>query len=140
MKKAVMLAPVLALSLAVTPAFAASTILTATLAGASEPAGGDPDGTGSFRAELDPDSGDFCYTLSGMKIAKPTMAHVHTGAAGVDGPPLATLEVTGPSSDACIAMEPDQIKKISADPAGFYVNIHTDDFPKGAVRGQLAKP
>lgn len=140
MKKAILLAPVLALSLAVTPAFAATTILTATLAGANEPAGGDPDGAGSFRAELDPDSGDFCYTLSGAKIAKPTMAHVHTGAAGVDGPPLATLEVTGPNSDACIAMEPDQIKKILADPAGFYVNIHTDDFPKGAVRGQLAKP
>jgi hypothetical protein len=125
---------------ATSPAVAKPVTLVATLGGAAETAGGDPDGMGGFKADADDETGDFCFTLWADKIAKPTMAHVHTGAAGVDGPPLATLEVTGPNSDACIAMEPDQIKKILADPAGFYVNIHTDDFPKGAVRGQLAKP
>jgi len=29
------------------------------------------------------------------------------------------------------------IKSILADPSGFYVNVHTADFPNGAIRGQL---
>ena len=41
--------------------------------------------------------------------------------------------------DLCIAAEPDVLRPIVANPAGFYVNVHTGDFPKGAVRGQLAK-
>ncbi|WP_068074134.1 CHRD domain-containing protein [Novosphingobium lentum] len=120
-------------------ALAAPVVLTATLTGAAETAGGDADGAGTFRAEADPDSGDFCYKLTGDKIAKPTMAHVHTGAAGADGPPLATIDVTGPKDDECVAMEPAKIKDIVANPAGYYVNIHTADYPKGALRGQLAK-
>ena len=39
----------------------------------------------------------------------------------------------------CIAVEPEKLKPIVANPAGFYVNIHTADFPGGAVRGQLMK-
>jgi hypothetical protein len=120
-------------------AFAAPVVLTATLAGANETAGGDADGTGTFRVEADPASGDFCYTLTAENTAAPTMAHVHAGAAGADGAPIANLSVTGKGGDECIAMEPDKIKGILANPAGFYVNVHTADYPKGAIRGQLIK-
>jgi len=30
-------------------------------------------------------------------------------------------------------------RAISANPRGFYVNIHTDPYPAGAVRGQLER-
>lgn len=118
------------------PALAGTTVLTATLNGANETAGGDPDGTGRFTVEIDPDAGDFCYTLKADKIDKPTMAHVHAGAAGADGGPVITIDV---ADDLCIAVEPDTLKPILENPAGFYVNVHTAAFPKGAVRGQLAK-
>ncbi|HQS69894.1 MAG: hypothetical protein B7Y36_13150 [Novosphingobium sp. 28-62-57] len=111
--------------------------LVATLTGSAETGGGDPDGSGGFKAELDDESGDFCFTLWAEQTAAPTMAHVHEGAAGADGKPVATLEVTGKDSDSCIAMEPDLVKKIEAAPKDYYVNVHTADFPKGAVRGQL---
>jgi CHRD domain len=120
------------------PAHADAVKLAAVLAGANETAPGDPDGAGSFSAEIDTASGDFCYVLSADKIAKPTAAHLHTGAAGSDGAPLTALEVTGPNSDMCIALEPDVLKPIVANPAGYYINVHTADFPAGAVRGQLA--
>lgn len=139
MHKRLVATTALVLALAGTAAHAAPVVLTATLAGANEPAGGDSDGSGAFRVEIDADTGDFCYTLTGSKIAAPTMAHVHSGAAGTDGPVVVKLDVTGTSGDMCIAMEPDKLKPIIADPASFYVNIHTADFPKGAVRGQLAK-
>jgi hypothetical protein len=119
-------------------ALAAPVKLVAAIDGASETAGGDTDGSGSFSGELDTETGDVCYVLSVAKIAKPVAAHVHEGAAGADGKPVMTLEVTGPDGDMCLAAEPDLLKLIVATPGGYYVNVHTGDFPKGAVRGQLA--
>jgi hypothetical protein len=117
------------------PALAAKATLVSTLNGANETAGGDPDGTGSFTVDIDSDSGDFCYTLTGTKIAKPTMAHIHSGAAGANGAPVITIDV---ASDMCVAVDPEVLKAIIAAPASYYVNIHTADFPAGAIRGQLA--
>lgn len=117
---------------------AAPVKLGATLNGANEPGGGDADGTGAFNAEVDADAGDFCYSLTVARTQKPTAAHVHTGAAGVNGAPVITVEITGANDDMCIAVEPDVLKAILGNPAGYYVNVHTPDFPAGAVRGQLA--
>ena len=132
---------VVAAGLAVVPvaAMAEAVTLVATLNGANETGGGDADGTGRFSAEIDTETGDVCYVLVAEKTAKPVAAHVHTGAAGVDGAPVLTIEVTGPDGDMCMAAEPDVLKPIVATPEAYYVNVHTADFPKGAVRGQLAK-
>ena len=116
---------------------AASVKLGATLSGTNEPGGGDADGAGTFVVEIDPDAGDVCYTVKSTNIAAPTMAHVHAGAAGVNGAPVLTIDPKG--DDECIAAEPAVLKPIVNNPAGFYVNIHTADFPAGAIRGQLEK-
>ena len=117
-------------------ASAAGTKLSATLSGAT---GGDAKGSGKFTADADPDTGDFCYTLAAKGSDKPTAAHVHSGAAGKDGPPVVTLQITGEGADECVAVEPDTLKAIIAAPADYYVNVHSAAFPKGAVRGQLGK-
>ena len=122
------------------PAMAATVTLTATLKGANETAGGSAEGSGAFKVEVDGETGDFCYTLTAAKIGTPTAAHMHSGAAGSDGDVVVPLAVTGADSDECVAMEPAKLKPILADPASFYVNVHTAEFPKGAIRGQLAKP
>ena len=111
--------------------------LGATLSGANQPEGGDTDGAGTFEVEIDADAGDFCYTVTSTKIAAPTAAHIHTGAAGANGAPVVTIDPKG--NDDCLAVEPDVLKPIVANPAGFYVNLHTADFPGGAIRGQLEK-
>lgn len=116
-------------------ALAAKAMLTATLAGSNETGGGDADGTGSFSAEVDADAGDFCFSLAATNIAKASMAHVHSGAAGANGPPVVTLEL---GSDLCLAVDPEVLKAIAANPANYYVNVHNAEFPAGAVRGQLA--
>lgn len=117
-------------------ALAAPVILTATLNGANETGGGDADGSGSFTAEVDADAGDFCYTLKVAGIEPATMAHVHAGAAGANGPPVITVEV---AEDTCLAVEPEKLAPILAKPEDFYVNVHNAPFPAGAVRGQLGK-
>jgi hypothetical protein len=127
------------LAMAPSMAMAASVKLVSTLNGANETGGGDPDGTGRFSAEIDAETGDVCYILVAEKVAKPVAAHIHSGAAGTDGGPVLTIEVTGPDGDLCLAAEPDVLKPIVATPEAYYVNVHTADFPKGAVRGQLAK-
>ncbi len=129
----------LALALAPAPASAAPSVLVATAAGVNETKGGDPDGAGHFTVELDPETNDFCYALWTEKIARPTAAHVHEGVAGADGPPLFTIMVTGKANDMCIAIDQAKLEPIVARPEGYYVNIHTADFPAGAVRGQLGK-
>lgn len=127
------------LALAPVAASAETVILTANLSGANETGGGAPGGNGALRAEVNSETGDFCYTLYAEKTSAPTMAHVHTGAEGTNGAPVITIDVTGKGSDMCIAIEPEKLKPILANPAGYYVNIHTADFPAGAIRGQLTK-
>jgi len=69
--------------------------------------------------------------------------HIHEGAAGVNGPVRVTL-FTGSTDRKLIVqaarldIDPALGKAICADPAGYYINYHTTDFPGGAVRGQLA--
>lgn len=132
---ALLLASAAALFAAV-PASAAITTLVATLDGASEPEGGEAKGSGAFTVDIDPDAGDFCYTLTAKGIGAPTAAHVHTGAVGVSGPPVVTIAV---ADDTCVAVEPAVLRPMIENPGGYYVDVHTAAFPKGAIRGQLKK-
>lgn len=118
--------------------------LSATLSGANEvnaqgaPNQGDPDGTGSFSGRLVPGQGQLCYTLTSSGIDTPTMAHIHTGAAGVSGPVFVGLTELA-TGEHCIAVDKEKATALVAKPQDFYVNIHNAAFPGGAVRGQLAK-
>jgi CHRD domain len=115
--------------------------LNATLTGAAEvPGPGDPDGAGTALLRLRIGQGQICHTLSVSNITLPAAAaHIHLGAAGVAGPVVVTL-VT-PDADGnvqgCVAVDRALVKQILMNPAGYYVNVHTSDFPAGAVRGQL---
>jgi CHRD domain len=75
-----------------------------------------------------------------------TRGHIHVGAAGVNGGILVTLfeSSTQGTTDrklilqaARLEITEDVATRICGDPAGFYVNYHTTEFPGGAIRGQL---
>lgn len=114
--------------------------LTATLSGAAErPGPGDPDGSGTAMVVLDPSVNEVCFKVTAEGIEEATAAHIHTGTADVAGP--VALEITAPaggSSEGCTVAEASLINELSANPAGFYVNVHNAEFPDGAIRGQLA--
>lgn len=106
--------------------------------GEEVPGPGDPDGSGVATIRIRPVTGELCYTLSVKNTDAVTAAHIHSGAAGVAGPPIVTLSppVSG-TSDACVAIDPALATAITAAPQDYFVNIHSSDHPFGAVRGQL---
>ena len=113
----------------------------AKLTGAAEvPGPGDTDGSGTVQVTFNPAKGEVCYELTVAKIDEATAAHIHEGAAGKDGPVKVALEApkTG-SAKGCKSADAAVVKAIMENPANYYVNVHNAAFPKGAVRGQLAK-
>jgi hypothetical protein len=121
---------------------AAETTLTATLAGVTEGENpGNPDGSGAATITLDPDTGEACWDLSSEDIGPVLQSHIHVGAAGASGDVLIPLDVDGfdGTSEGCTSdVAAADIQAVIDDPAGYYVNLHTEDFPAGAIRGQLA--
>jgi hypothetical protein len=124
-------------------ALAAETTLTATLAGVTEGDNpGDPDGSGTASIVLDPEAGTACWTLTVENIEPVEQSHIHIGAEGESGDVVVPLDIDGfeGSSEGCTDPMEDAaiLQEIIDNPAGYYVNVHTADFPPGAIRGQLA--
>ena len=110
----------------------------ATLSGASEVPPGDPDGWGRARVTINDAANTICTDLEVRDIGEITAAHIHRGAAGVNGPPVVTLDAPDDDdSDDCDTKDDTLVDEIRNNPAGFYVNVHTTAYPQGAIRGQL---
>ena len=112
---------------------------TVKLTGASEvPAGGDKDGSGTAAITLVEERGEVCYEISVKGIGKAGAAHLHRAAKGAAGDVV--LDLSGPfdgKTKGCAAANTVLVDDIRATPEMFYVNVHTDAFPDGAIRGQL---
>jgi hypothetical protein len=121
---------------------AEATGFTASLTGEAEiPGPGDPDGQGSAIVTIDQAAGEVCYAIVVSGIALPaTGAHIHVGTSDVAGDIVVPLEAPGENgaSGGCVTgVDPALIEAILADPDGYYVNVHSEEFPAGAIRGQL---
>ena len=108
--------------------------------GASEVPPADPDGTGMARIAINDDSNRICTDLEVRMIGDVTAAHIHRGAPGVNGPPVVTLDPPDDNdSDDCDTADDALIDEIRHNPAAFYVNVHTAEYPEGAIRGQIGE-
>jgi hypothetical protein len=110
------------------------TIITLDLKGTSEPAA-------SGSAVLRFLSGQVCYRLVARNVTLPTVnAHIHKGAAGVNGPVVVPFTAPGAdgTSSGCSTADASLISDILANRSGYYVNVHTKEHPAGAIRSQLA--
>lgn len=103
------------------------------------------DGSGFFSYTTTADQ--LCYTLEVRRLTgAPVAAHIHVGARNVPGPVvvgLATPPAATSTVSECITaaentnMTPAELAAITANPRAYYVNVHTQRFPGGEVRGQL---
>jgi hypothetical protein len=110
---------------------------------AGGPAVGDPDGSATGLVKVQGDRVTFAFSWKG--ITAPTLGHIHEGGKGVNGPVKVALfgtampETVTAAAGAVTVSDPAIADAIRANPAGFYLNLHTTQFPGGAVRGQLSK-
>jgi len=99
---------------------------------------------GTAVIQIDEETGDITYrvvavNLPGSVTSSPG-AHIHAGVAGSIGGVVAPLELTGLETGLVAAgttTDPELAAALLAAPAGYYVNVHTNICPGGAVRGQL---
>lgn len=105
------------------------------------PGPGDPDGTGEATVKLKPSKNQICVEIETKYLDTATAAHIHhapKGSAGAVVVPLPIPDSAGMSS-GCVDVDGKLVKAIKDNPQDYYVNIHTNTYPEGAIRGQLAK-
>jgi hypothetical protein len=100
---------------------------------------GDNNGAGSFSAVIK--GRQLCYGLAVRDIEDPVAAHIHRGGRNTNGDiviPLTQPDAGDPgTSSTCTRISRSLVRQLRRNPGRFYVNVHTGDFPNGAVRGQV---
>lgn len=122
------------------PASAGGRPLSTDLSGAEEVPPADPDGTGFARITLNSGTGEVCWSITASNITLPaTGAHIHDAPAGENGAIVVTLSPPDESGMAsgCTTADRALVKDIRKNAEQYYVNVHTTDYPGGAIRGQL---
>jgi hypothetical protein len=111
--------------------------LEASLTGEKEvPGPGDPNGRGD--AEVKVHKAKVCYELEVERIKPANAAHIHEGGPSVAGDIVVELKPpTDGSSEGCKAISKQLSKNLREHPSHYYVNVHNEPYPNGAVRGQL---
>lgn len=133
---------------------------TAALSGGEEVPAVETTASGAAEFVLGDDGGSLSFTLDVDGLENTTMAHIHLAPAGENGPPVVWLhtqegapelvpgvfsgtlasgtitadDLVGPLEGATLD---DLVVELAA--GNTYVNVHTEEFPDGEVRGQIAE-
>lgn len=100
---------------------------------------GDPNGRGEAYV-FSTGGGVVCYVVEVEKIDPATAAHIHEAPVGQNGPVIVTLSPpTNGTSAGCIDTGDENLAAdiTLREPSEYYVNVHNETFPSGAVRAQL---
>ncbi len=105
---------------------------------------GDPNGSGSANISLirTHRGVNLCFGLLVDGIDTPIEAHIHHGRSGFVGPDVATLTPVpafgnSGTSSGCVRVDSATAAAIAADPTAYYIDVITQNFLRGAIRGQL---
>jgi hypothetical protein len=150
---------VLPLALAV-PALAQERSFSASLTGSEEVPAVETDASGSSQIVVSADGMSASFSVEVSGLVDTTMAHIHLGSRGQNGPPIVWLhtqdqapelvagefsgnlasgtftadDLVGPLEGGSLA---DLVSEMAA--GNTYVNVHTEANPGGEIRGQLSE-
>ena len=100
----------------------------------------DPDGHGTATINAHPGRDELCLTLVVSGIAPITAVHLHAESSGGSGPVIAAwTEPTPGASSGCVAVTDQLVKQLRKQPRKYHVDVHTTEFPDGALRGPLTR-
>jgi hypothetical protein len=125
------------------PSFAAieKVQLVSKLSGKKEiPGPGDTDAKGEGEFKVNVPKQRFCYFVEYRDMDDASAGHIHKGDKANAGPvKIPLFEETTPSpAEGCVKNIRERLlKKIAKNPQDWYVNLHNEEFPDGAIRGQL---
>jgi hypothetical protein len=107
-------------------------------------------GTAVITIHTDTNTVDFSFSMTGFPAnTNVILAHIHPGAAGVNGgaligvaglaatTPLLLANGSGTYVANGVASSATNISNVVANPQNFYFNVHTTNNPGGVMRGQL---
>ena len=110
---------------------------------ANRSAMGDPHGTAVELLRIK--GNQVAFEITWQHLGAPTIAQVHSGAAGMSGAPVMPM-VTAPMSDTLTAVagsvtvnSAKMLARLVSNPNQFYLNVGTAKYPNGAVRGQFRR-
>jgi hypothetical protein len=86
--------------------------------------------------------GRVCFTLRFRGLDDPVAAHIHSGGAGENGDVVVDFQPEFTDDGArskCVSAPRSVRRAIRRRPGRHYVNVHTQEYPNGAIRGQLAR-
>ncbi len=138
-----------------TTSFAAEKSFKAVLSGSQEVPAAKTMAKGEATFTLSKDGKELLYKIDVSDIENVSAAHIHLGKMGKSGPPLALIDIKGKkagefngtlaegkitSKDLTGSLKgktvQDLLKDIESGDA--YVNVHTDRYPDGELRGQIS--
>jgi hypothetical protein len=121
------------------PALAAPVTMQVALAGAQEVPAVTAAGSGVAELSVAGLTVQFTLSLSGLDATEVTAAHIHQGAADVNGPVLYTLASTGfTTTSGSVELTSADLEEMMR--GNLYINVHTTANPGGEVRGQIIPP
>ncbi len=104
------------------------------------PGPGHPEASGSVVIELVSERNEVCVDLDVTGLDSPTAVHLHESPAGGAGDVVLALPAPDGgdgSVSACVSAPAALLERLRSTPMRFYVNVHSDAHPDGAIRGQL---
>ena len=125
------------------PSQAATQSFQVQLSGAQQVPAVHTDATGTADLTYDPTTRELTWSVSYTGLSGPaTMAHMHNGAAGMNGPVAIWLSKHGSAAASPIKghaqLTAAQAKQFVA--GDWYINVHTAAHPSGEIRGQVTPP
>lgn len=107
-----------------------------TLSGANQVPANESSATGSAILSFDTETKIFLLKVE-HGIAETTMGHVHKGAVGENGSVVFPLADNGASPQSFTSEPLTEEQEADLFNGLYYVNIHTEEFPDGEIRGNL---
>jgi len=101
------------------------------------PGPGAPNAFGTANLFVDMRYGILCYRMGYDGTSRALAAHIHAGGPGQNGRPVIDLHPESNGDEGCVGADPTALRNLREHPEAFYLQLHTAEYPDGAIRGQL---